>query len=99
MTLGDSPDGQSERFAWERETLFKERAKRIRPHLDDKIITAWNGMVITAFAEAGRVLDEEDFIARAAKAAEFILSEMSDNRGRLWRRYRCGEAAIPAFSE
>ena len=99
ITPGDSTEGKSERFAWERETLFKERAKRIRPYLDDKIITAWNGMVISAFAEAGRVLGEEDFIARAAKAAEFILSEMSDNRGRLWRRYRCGEAAIPAFSE
>jgi len=91
--------GHSDLFMAERELLFKERVKRIRPHLDDKIITAWNGMIISAFAESGRVLGEENFVVRATKVAQFILSEMCDDRGRLLRRFRDGEAAIPAFSE
>jgi len=91
--------GHGERFVAERELLFRERAKRIRPHLDDKIITAWNGLAISALAEAGRVLGDEDYVAQAAKSAEFVLSKMSDNRSRLLRRYRVGDAAISAFSE
>jgi len=93
------PESQDKLFAQERELLLRERAKRIRPHLDDKIITAWNGMAISAFAEAGRILGEESFVASAAKAAGFILGEMRDDRGRLLRRYRDGDAAIFAFSE
>ena len=91
--------GQDILFAEERALLLRERTKRIRPHLDDKIITAWNGMAISALAEAGRLLAEEGFVASAAKAAGFVLGEMRDDRGRLLRRYRDGDAAISAFSE
>jgi hypothetical protein len=93
------PKGQDELFAEERRLLLRERTKRIRPHLDDKIITAWNGIAISALAEAGRTLGEESFVDSAAKAAGFILGAMCDDRGRLLRRYRDGDAAIPAFAE
>ena len=62
--------------------LLEARAKRPRPHLDDKIITAWNGLMISAFARASRVLDEPRFLAAATRAAEFIERELFDSR--LW---------------
>lgn len=82
-----------------RERLFAEREKRIRPHLDDKIITAWNGMAITAFAMAGRGLAEQQYVDCAGRAADFVLTAMRDHDGRLFRRYRQGEAAVGAFAE
>jgi uncharacterized protein len=87
-----------------REVLFDARAKRQRPHLDDKIITSWNGMMIAAFARAARVLpdrpDAPEYLATARSAAEFIrrrLWNAADQR--LLRRYRDGEAAIDAYAE
>ncbi len=97
--LGSKSSTAGESFPAARATLFAERAKRPRPHLDDKIIAAWNGMVISALAEAGRVLGEGAYVERANRTADFILNEMRDRDGRLFRRYRQGEAAIPAFSE
>jgi uncharacterized protein YyaL (SSP411 family) len=80
------------------EHLLAERGKRIRPHLDDKVLTAWNGLMISAFAKAGAVLDEPRYGAAAARAAEFILQRMYDGKtGTLLRRYRQGDAAIPGF--
>ncbi|NOR50943.1 MAG: DUF255 domain-containing protein, partial [Desulfuromonadales bacterium] len=97
----DEPDNAAlvESFALSRKRLFATREKRVRPHLDDKIITAWNGMTISAQAEAGRVLGKQEYIANARRAADFILTTMRDKDGRLFRRYRQGEAAICAFSE
>ena len=78
--------------------LLDLRAQRIRPHLDDKILTAWNGLMISAFAKGAQVLDEPRYLAAAQRAAEFILSRMHDAAsGTLLRRYREGEAAIPGF--
>ncbi len=88
-----------EGFSNERAILFVERTKRTRPHLDDKIIAAWNGMALSALAAAGRVLGEGAYIERASRAADFILTEMRDRDGRFFRRYRQGEAAVSAFSE
>ncbi len=82
-----------------RRKLFEAREKRVRPHLDDKIITAWNGMAISALAESGRVLGDQEYIESACRTADFILTSMRSKDGRLFRRYRLGEAAIPAFSE
>ena len=91
--------GLAEHLDVARKVLFEVREKRIRPHLDDKVITAWNGMAISAFAEAGRVLGEQKYIDIAHRAADFILTKMCDKEGRLFRRYRQGDAAVPAFSE
>ena len=76
--------------------LLAERSKRVRPHLDDKILTAWNGLMISAFAKAGNVLNEPKYADAARRAKEFVLREMYKN-GVLLRRYRSGEAAIPGF--
>ncbi len=73
------------------------RDRRPRPHLDDKILTAWNGLMIGALARAGGALGEPRFTRAAERAAEFILTRLIRNDGTLLRRWRDGEAAIPAF--
>jgi uncharacterized protein len=82
-----------------RETLFNIRAKRPRPHLDDKVLTAWNGLMIAAFARASRVLpDGEHYLAPARRAADFLRGRMWQG-GTLLRRYRRGDAGIPGYAE
>src|SRR5207249_11611637 len=61
-----------ESLAHSREKLFSIRAKRPRPHLDDKIIAAWNGLMISAFARAAQVLDDERYREIATRAAKFL---------------------------
>jgi uncharacterized protein len=76
--------------------LFKARSLRTRPHLDDKIITSWNGLMISALAFGSRVLGEPRYEAAAVKAADFILAKMrKDNT--LFRRRRDGETAVRGF--
>ncbi|HYW42489.1 MAG TPA: thioredoxin domain-containing protein [Bryobacteraceae bacterium] len=78
--------------------LLEERSKRIRPHLDDKILTSWNGLMISAFALGGAVLGDARYAGAARRAAEFLTGAMYDaSSGVLLRRYRAGEAAIPGF--
>ena len=84
----------------ERAILVAARAKRPRPHLDDKILTAWNGLMISAFARAGAALDEPAYVAVARRAAEFLRAELFDAAsGELFRTWREGRAAIRAFAE
>ena len=78
--------------------LLELRAQRIRPHLDDKILTAWNALMISAFAKAAAVLDDNRYLKAAQRAAAFIAKTMYDpGSGTLLRRYREGDAAIPGF--
>jgi hypothetical protein len=79
--------------------LFVEREKRVRPHRDDKIITAWNGLMVSALARGGQALGEAEYVATAGLTADFILAKLRNSEGRLLRRYRDGEAAIPAFAD
>ena len=80
------------------DALLAARATRIRPHLDDKILTSWNGLMISAFALGGAVLEEPRYADAARRAAEFVITHMHDPAtGILLRRYRAGEAAIPGF--
>jgi uncharacterized protein YyaL (SSP411 family) len=79
-----------------RTRLFKERARRIRPHRDEKIITAWNGLMISSLAYGGAVLEEEKYIEAARRSAEFILSTLHKN-GRLMRYYRDEQVVEKAF--
>ena len=80
------------------EKLLAARGKRIRPHLDDKVLTAWNGLMISAFAKAGAVLGEPRHAEAARQAANFVVNRMYDaSTGILLRRYRQGDAAIPGF--
>jgi uncharacterized protein YyaL (SSP411 family) len=88
-----------------RQRLFTLRQARPRPGLDDKVLTAWNGLMIAAFARAARVVpafggDGTVLLESAVAAARFIRSRMwSGKTGTLLRRYREGEAAIEAFAE
>jgi uncharacterized protein len=77
--------------------LLAARGLRVRPHLDDKILTAWNGLMISAFAQAGAALGEPRYVAAAQRAAAFVRAKMLGADGVLLRRYRDGEAAIPGF--
>lgn len=79
-----------------RARLFERRRTRVRPLLDDKILTDWNGLMIAALARAGRVFDEPDYVRAAGAAADFIRDRLSLPEGRLLHRYRNGDAAIPA---
>ncbi|MBI2428290.1 MAG: thioredoxin domain-containing protein [Ignavibacteriales bacterium] len=80
-----------------REKLFAARNQRPRPHLDDKILTAWNGLMIGAFARAGLVFANDKYRKAALDAAEFIRSHMYDEEKQLLsRRYRDGEVKFEA---
>jgi uncharacterized protein YyaL (SSP411 family) len=76
--------------------LLAARGTRVRPGLDDKVLTAWNGLMISTFARGFVVLDEPRYLAAAQKAAAFIRSELLSD-GVLLRRYRQGSSAIPGF--
>jgi hypothetical protein len=76
--------------------LFRAREKRIHPFKDDKILTDWNGLMIAALAKAGYALDNQKYTAAAAKAADFILQNITDDERRLLKRYRKGKAGLTA---
>jgi hypothetical protein len=80
------------------EILFAARAKRPRSHLDNKVLTAWNALAISALARAWMALGEKQHLEIAESAVRFLLTRMYDkNSGQLLRRYCGGEAGIPAF--
>ena len=82
-----------------RQTLRDIRHRRPRPGLDDKVLTAWNGLMIAAFARAGRMIDRSN-VEDARRAATFIRTRLwSAETGGLLRRYRRGEAAIDGYAE
>ena len=80
-----------------RKKLFAERAKRERPLTDTKIVTGWNGLMIRGMADAGRILENEEYVERAAKAADFLLANVRDKNGRLFRTYSQGQAKLNAY--
>jgi hypothetical protein len=84
-----------------RAALRVRRASRPRPHLDDKVLTAWNGLMIAAFARAARVLEgSARFLEDARRAADFIHSRLWEPAsGVLMRRYRKGEAGVEGYAE
>ena len=78
--------------------LLEARRRRVRPHLDDKILTSWNGLMISAFAVGAQVLDEPRYAEAARRAADFVLERLyNESAGVLLRRYRDGEAGIAGF--
>jgi uncharacterized protein YyaL (SSP411 family) len=80
-----------------RTTLYDARGSRPPPLRDDKIIAAWNGMMISAFAQAGWVLLDGYYVRVATKAAQFVLQWMRDEDGSLYRTYRDGAWATASF--
>jgi len=81
-----------------KQKLFDYRSKRIRPLLDDKILTSWNGLMITAMALGYKTTGERKYLEAAVKAVEFINLKMTDAKG-LMRSSRNGQSKIPAFLE
>ena len=91
-----TPEEAERIWASARSKLFELREKRIRPHKDDKILTDWNGLMISALSRASRVLGNQDYINAAKRSADFILHNLRDSKGRLLRRYRMGESGLSA---
>jgi uncharacterized protein YyaL (SSP411 family) len=75
-----------------RRRLFEQRERRPKPALDDKAIAAWNGLALSALAEAGRRLGRADVLDAATELAEFLLGPLSAPDGRLYRSWRAGKA-------
>jgi uncharacterized protein YyaL (SSP411 family) len=82
-----------------REALFRVREQRVRPGVDDKILTAWNALAIRAFAEAGRIFNEPRYVEASTAAARFVWDGLRDPDGRLMRSWRAGVAKVPAFAD
>ena len=89
--------GPRARFAPQRQQLFEARRKRIAPDTDQKVITAWVGYAIAGLAHAGATLERPEFVAAAARAADFVLDQMVDRDGALWRIWDGRQARVPAF--
>jgi uncharacterized protein YyaL (SSP411 family) len=81
-----------------RRKLLEARSRRPRPHLDDKIITAWNGLMISAFARAAQVLDDPAYLTAAQASARFIRAELW-KEGSLLRSYRQGAGTVKGFCD
>jgi uncharacterized protein YyaL (SSP411 family) len=78
------------RLAEARRKLFETRARRVRPGLDEKVLTSWNGLMIGAYAQAAAVLDNPSYAAAAARAADFLLARVRTADGRLLRTWSAG---------
>lgn len=81
-----------------REKLFNEREKRIKPFRDEKVLTAWNGLMLSAFAESSAILESEDYLEIAKKNAGFILENLQKD-GFLLRSYKDGQSKLNAYLE
>jgi len=81
-----------------RKTLFEARAKRPRPHLDDKVIAAWNGLMISGLAKSATALGESEHLALAQQCAQFLFDKLSTNGTNLRRSWREGASDVPAFA-
>jgi uncharacterized protein len=82
-----------------RQILYEARSKRVWPALDDKRLTAWNALMISALAEAGAALASPRYIEAARACADFLLRELRDPQGRLLRTFKDGRASINAYLE
>lgn len=85
-------------FESQRRKLFEEREKRIKPHRDEKVLTAWNGLMLAAFADAAGALASEEYLAVARSNADFILTELQQD-GRLLRTWKDGRAKLNGYVE
>ena len=95
--LGYEPAELAAELAKSRAKLLQSRGKRPRPGLDDKVLVAWNGLMIDAMARAGAALAEPRYTEAAQHAADFILQEMRTTDGRLLHTWRQGEAKLAAY--
>jgi uncharacterized protein YyaL (SSP411 family) len=97
MILGRDVEDLQRELVESRQKLFAAREQRIHPHKDDKVITAWNGLMIEALALAGAVLEEPRYLEDARKAAEFVQTNLCRDDGRLLHTWRHGKAKVDAY--
>jgi len=96
VTLSDEEVAKS--LEESRRRLFELRETRIKPDRDEKILTAWNGLMLASFAEAGVILNRRDYTDAARRNAEFVLSNLRED-GRLLRTWKDGRAKFNAYLE
>jgi len=82
-----------------RRLLLAAREQRVRPALDDKRLTSWNALMISALADAGAAMGRSDYLDAASGAARFVLDELRDPEGRLLRTWKDGEGRLNAYLE
>jgi uncharacterized protein YyaL (SSP411 family) len=92
------PATPERRAAWRR-ALYESRSQRVWPGLDDKRLTSWNALMIAALADAGAVLEREDYLDAARACAGFVLDSLRDEDGRLLRTWKDGRAHLNAYLE
>jgi uncharacterized protein YyaL (SSP411 family) len=90
---------QPEQLGEWRRTLYDARSKRVWPGLDDKRLCSWNALMISALADAGAVLERDDYLDAARTCADFVLTEMRDDSGRLLRTWKDGQGRLNAYLE
>jgi uncharacterized protein YyaL (SSP411 family) len=95
--VGDEIDAELLQRA--RAQLYEARSRRVWPGLDDKRLTSWNALMVTALADAGAALDRQDYLDAARRCADFLLGTMRDEKGRLLRTFKDGRAALNAYLE
>src|SRR6202044_3518305 len=93
------PEPDAETRARIRARLLEARERRARPGLDDKRLTAWNALMISALADAGAGLERQDYLDAASACADFLLTELRDSENNLLRTWKDGRAALPAYLE
>ena len=95
-----SDDEVRKSLAHSREKLLEVRSKRPRPHLDDKIIAAWNGLMISAYARAAQVLDDPRYLDTANRAAKSLRANLYDEKNKLlFRSFREGRGNVEGFAD
>ena len=98
LNIKDPALAGNDRFDDARKRLFEHREKRVKPFRDEKILTAWNGLMLAAFADAAGVLGDERYLSIAKKNADFILTELQKD-GRLLRTWKDGKAKLNGYVE
>jgi hypothetical protein len=98
MAAGVSPERLGEVIENGKRKLFSERERRVKPHRDEKILTAWNGLMVVSFSEAGAILGRSDYLSAAMRNAEFLLTNLRKN-GLLLRSWKDGQAKFNAYLE
>jgi hypothetical protein len=93
-----SEDELQETLERGRKRLFEEREKRVKPFRDEKVLTAWNGLMMATFAEASAILENSDYLEVARRNADFILQNLQKD-GYLLRTYKDGRAKLNAYLE
>ena len=98
-SLGISEDIlRQKKTQWE-QLLYKEREKRQKPRLDDKVLTSWNAIMLSGYTDAYKATGDRAYLNAAIKNATFITNRLWHENGHLWRTYKNGEARIHAFLE